>query len=809
MQLSHFFPTLLLTASVALAQGDVIRQPVTGTGVRTTKLHVEVEIVDGVATTRLSQTIRNDTTIPQAEAIWILPLPEGAVADDFEMLVNGVAMRGEVLGADRARDVYETIVRRKRDPGLLEYVGRGCLRARVFPIPAGQEIGVEVSFRHILTHTGGLSRWSFPVRSAGVDGKPPERVTLDLSIASRRSIKNAFSPSAGVDVLQKDDFHVRASYEGVGSALPKDELAVMYGLSNADFGLNLLSHRAQGDGEGTFLMMISPKREWGEEVLVKKAITFVLDTSGSMAGEKIVQAQNSLRFFLASLRPEDRFNVVPFSTEARPFFGAPVPATAENVAKALERVKSVEAVGGTNIADALRAGLTASTENGEYVPLVVFLTDGLPTVGVTAPEEILRAVKSTNREEARIFVLGVGNDVNTLLLDSLAEKTRGTRDYVRPEEDIELVAGALLTKLTNPVLTDLALEIDGIRVTRLVPGELGDLFQGERLEIFGRYEGSGPTAIRLRGSVRGTRKEFVFEGAFAKVHAEFDFLPALWAERRVALLLDAIRLNGERAELVDEVKRIGREYHIVTPYTSHLILEEGFEIAQVDNRFRGPGDTLAPGEVRRLERLGYGGGGNAPSGPTSAGPASPGGRASGAPQSGSDGFFLGRGEGRADMDLIDLDQVVAGLRSNEVLAAEADDEAYEELAREVVLRVHGAKQELAKLGKTADSGEDAVARSRYLRDLASGDARSKRAAVSELLTRRVGKKLFRLRKGVWTDAEHDPAKHTEKTTVVAYSPEYFALIRDDPSLLPYLTLGERVLVVLGDRVLEILPPEKE
>src|SRR6185503_10402359 len=224
--------------------------------VRMTQMVVRVAVVDGVASTTLEQTWRNDGG-GEAEATWILPLPNGAVADGFRMTVNGVPMTGDVLGADEARGVYESIVRQRRDPGLLEFFGRGCLRARIFPIPARGEVKVNVGFRALLPERLGVRCWSLALRAAGAEGLAPERIVLDLSIRSRKPIKNAFAPLAAIQVIQKDDHEVRASFEGSPAALSESELAVYYGLSEAEFGLDLLTHRGPSDAEGTFLMLIS------------------------------------------------------------------------------------------------------------------------------------------------------------------------------------------------------------------------------------------------------------------------------------------------------------------------------------------------------------------------------------------------------------------------------------------------------------------------------------------------------------------------------------------------------------------------
>ncbi|MEQ1895708.1 MAG: VWA domain-containing protein, partial [Planctomycetota bacterium] len=505
--------------------------------------------------------------------VWVLPLPEGAVADGFTMTINGVPTAGDVLDANEARGVYEGIVRSRRDPGLLEFFGRGCLRARIFPIPARGEVKVDVGYRQVLPERLGLREWSFPLAAAGVGGMAPEKLVLDLTLTSKRPIKNAWSPLPTLQVVQKSDHEVRASFEGGPENLGGKELALYHSLSEKEFGLDLLAHRRAGDEQGTFLMLLSPKREWQAQETLKKSIVFVLDTSGSMEGERFTQARAALHVFLDSLGPDDRFDVVPFATEPEPFFGARVPVTNERIAEAKARVDKLVAAGGTNIEGALAKALASQEADGR-VPIVVFLTDGEPTVGVTVPEEILTSVKRGNAGGSRVFVLGVGVGVNTNLLDRLAQDHGGVRDYVRSGERIDEKSRALFAKLAHPVMSGLELVIDGLTATQVTPARLPDLFAGDRIEVFGRYAAEGAHAIRLRGTVNGAPREYVYEASFPRESTgDTSFVPALWAERRVAALLDAIRLSGPNKELVDEVERLGREYRIVTPYTSHLVVE--------------------------------------------------------------------------------------------------------------------------------------------------------------------------------------------------------------------------------------------
>ncbi len=762
----------VLFASDVRAQGRFLQPPV-----RMTQMTVQVTVVDGVASTTLKQTWRNDGAA-EAEATWILPLPPGVVADGFTLTIGGVPVAGEVLNSDTARGVYEGIVRSRRDPGLLEYFGRGCLRARVFPIPPRGETSVTVGFRQVLPESLGLRRWSFAFGAAGAEGLAPERLVLDLVVRSRKAIKNAFAPLAAIQV-RKDDHEVRASFEGSSAGLPEHELAVYYGLSEAEFGLDLLTHRAAAEPEGTFLMLISPKREWQTSEILRKSIVFVLDTSGSMEGKKIEQAKAALRLFLLSLAPDDRFDVVTFATEAQPFFGERVPATADKIAEALARVERLSAAGGTNIDGALAAALRGPSEEGR-VPIVVFLTDGEPTVGVTDPSAILAAVRTGNAARARMFVLGVGAKLDTRLLDTLASENGGARDYVREEERIDDKTRALFAKLSHPVMTDLVLAIDGLQPTQLVPAKLPDLFAGDRLELFGRYAGEGAHAIRLAGVVGGVRREFVYEGSFAReTPAESAFLAPLWAERRVGLLLDAIRLNGTDPELVGEVERLGREYRIVTPYTSHLVLEPGLRVSA-----SGPGAGARTSEASPAT--------------LSSAPSSPG---AGSSDSSSDGFFLGRA---ARTKTPELRALAEELSRAGVLPAGEPEAKLVALAQQVASELQSSESRWNELGRQP-SGQQAVDDSQYLSALMAR-GRAPGGSLLELFTRRVQGKTFVLRGGIWIDQALGQDPRAERTVIEAYSSEYFALLAARPTLAPYLSLSARLIVQHGQEVFEIVPP---
>lgn len=705
--------------------------------VQTQSTHVRVSVVDGVADTQVAMTFRNDGPRP-AEKVVVLPLPEGATADKLELEIGGRMHAGEVLEREQARGIYESIVRRRLDPALLEYVGRSTLRLRVFPVPPRGTQRVRIRFRLILPESEGLFAYEFPARA--MDGG---RFSFEARIESKKPIKNVYSPLSAMDITRNEDHAARLSMES--AARPQHDPAFFYALSEKDFGLNLLTYRPEGE-DGYFLLMLSPKQKWEEHERLPKAITFVLDTSGSMQGEKIRQARDALRFFLDSLRPQDRFNVIAFSGGTRPFARGPVAASPVQIEKAKKLVASIEARGGTNIEEALRLALEG-TPKDDGVPIVVFLTDGLASVGVRDTNQILASCQRANRAGARVFVFGVGNDVNTHLLDALSDKTGGTREYVKPRENLEVKTSALFTKLAHPVMTDLELDFGRADVERLAPRRLPDLFRGSRLVVAGRYKGKGATAVRLRGRLRDRSMQFVHDASFPAVATKHDFVATIWAQRRAGQLLDEIRLHGSNAELVSEVRRLGTEHGILTPYTSGLVVEPGQPVVGGGGRsmrYRGPGSRTPPTSGPTT------GGARGVQPPRAGGPSTPAPRTPAKPAvTGSDDFVLGR-----------------GLRANS--------------------------------GAAAVRASTKAARLRYLKTL---DEKNR-------TTRRIGKRTFHLVGEVWIDGAFTETMQKNVRKVHAFSEEYFALLRDHPELTRVFALGRALVLVLDGQAIEIVVPAK-
>lgn len=531
---------------------------------------VEVAIEDQLAVTRVEQEFVNEHEW-EAEGTYIFPLPAGAAVSKFVMWVDGQPIEGKILEAEEARRIYEDIVRRRRDPALLEYVGRDAVQARIFPIPPGGKRKIELEYAQVLPMEGGLVRYVYPLNTEKFSARALEEVSIHVEVHSQAAIGALYSPTHQDRIVVERDGKHRAmvGYEET-NVLPNQDFELVYSVNEAEIGLNVLTYREPPD-DGFFLLLVSPPIEVEAERIIPKDVLLVLDTSGSMEGEKIEQARAALTYVLSHLNPEDRFNIVAFSTGVRTFANSLQPSSAAERAK--EWVGRLEAVGGTDINRALLEAL-AQVETASNRPTVlIFLTDGLPTEGVVEAKQILANVESAAPETVRLFAFGVGDDVNTALLDALAEQHHGAVSYVRPGERIDEEVSAFYAKVNAPVLTDLQLDCGDIVVEEIYPRPLPDLFAGTQLVVVGRYRDGGHARIRLEGQLAGERRQFAYEATFRSEGGD-EFIPRLWATRKIGYLLTQIRLHGEEREWVDAIVELSLRYGIITPYTSFLIEEE-------------------------------------------------------------------------------------------------------------------------------------------------------------------------------------------------------------------------------------------
>jgi Ca-activated chloride channel family protein len=536
---------------------------------------VNVTIANQIATTRVDQVFRNDS-LWSLEGTYIFPLPENAAISRFDMWINGEKVAGQLYTKEEARRIYDDIVRRRLDPALLEYVGRDLFQASIFPIAPGDTRRVEIEYSQILPIDNGLVQYVYPLSTEKFSAKPLENVSVSVDLTANEPLKAIYSASHPVSVQREGRTHALIGWEEA-NVRPSTDFSLYYTVSTEDVSANLLSTRP-ATGDGFFTLLIAPNVD--SRQVIDKDVLVVLDVSGSMEGEKMEQARAALQYVLAHLKPGDRFNVISFSTGVTAFADGVKPVSA--VPEAQRFVDGLRPEGSTDINRALLQAIDSADK--ERPTIIIFLTDGLPTSGVIDTPLILNNIEQAATPNLRLFPFGVGDDVDTVLLDSLAQQNRGVSAYVRPGERVDEQVSAFFAKVSTPVLADIELQVDGSTVSDTYPYPLPDLFAGTQLIVTGRYRHSGPITVTLTGQVNGVPRTFEYPNLTladrSSTGGQADFIPRLWATRKVGYLLNQIRLHGENQESIDEVVSLSVRYGIITPYTSFLVEEPELALSQ-------------------------------------------------------------------------------------------------------------------------------------------------------------------------------------------------------------------------------------
>jgi len=546
---------------------------------------VNIKVRNQVASVSIDQKFRN-TGSGMIEVEYLFPVPPDAAIDSMTLIVGGKEYAAKLLGANEARKIYEDIVRKKKDPALLEYAGYGLYRTRSFPLEPDKPVRVQVSYKSVCKRDGSTVEVWYPLNTEKFSAKKIADVSVVTDIKTGTDITTVYSPSHEIDCRRTATDHVIVEYKAQ-NVLPTIDLQLFYGIDEKDVGASFLTYRPKGENTGYFLMLVSPNPNIGKKVLViPKDLVVVVDRSGSMSGKKIRQAVEATRFVLEHLNEDDRFNVITYSDGVEKVFPGPVKASRQNIETAIGEIDAIGATGGTATDTAIKEAMGQWTKKDDSgrPRYVMFLTDGKPTVGVTDVKEILKNARKANRCGARVFAFGVGYNVNIRLLDKLVIDHRGLSDYVKPAESVESKISSLYSKIRNPVMTNIEVLIEHVKLTDIYPREIGDLFDGDQLVVSGRYQGndvdrlptreSGINIARLTisGDYTGKKKVFEYDVEFRPGAARPSraFVEKIWATRRVGFLLDQIQLNGESDEITDELIRLSKRYGIMTPYTSFL-----------------------------------------------------------------------------------------------------------------------------------------------------------------------------------------------------------------------------------------------
>lgn len=518
------------------------------------------------------------------EGDYLYPLPGEAVFNEFSLFQGDEELRGETMDAGEARRIYEEIVRRRRDPALIELAGHGLLRARVFPIQPGETRRITLRYSQLLPRAGdglqfryaaGLRHATSPfgmaadrpnsAHGSGIGETTP--LAFRLTVADGDAYRDPFSPTHPVRVERR---------EGTIVVQPAGEISgdfsVFLPFAGDAVGMTLATYRPAGE-DGYFMLTLSPGEARAERPMPRDVVV-VVDVSGSMSGGKIEQARDALRQLLSTLAANDRFRLVAFGSGVETRGAGWSEASPPELASARRWVDELRAEGGTNIEGALTEAFRLEAR-WEALHIVLFLTDGLPSVGEQDPER-LAGIAERSGGGARVFAFGIGYDVNTHLLDRLSEAGRGTTEYVEPGESVEEAVGLLAARIHHPVLTDLRIERQPVQLREILPERLPDLFAGEELVIFGRYGISDEPArgvLEIAGARSGRTERFRLDAQFPSHRTADAYIARLWASRKLGEIDRRIRLEGASAELVEEARQLALRHGLLSRYSAYLVQE--------------------------------------------------------------------------------------------------------------------------------------------------------------------------------------------------------------------------------------------
>ena len=555
---------------------------------------VEVSISGRVARVTVEEWFRNNGPTLN-EGVYHFPLPGEAVFSSYSLWQGDQELRGEAMDAAQSRAIYEAIVRQKRDPALIELAGQGLIRARVFPIGPGETRKITLKYTQLLDRAG--DAWRF--RYLGDRNRQTAPRSFRLEVDSAARFGDPYSPTHQVQVTRRDDRLEVTLSEGSAAA---GDFELLLPLARGLIGLSLVPHHPVGE-DGYFMLLLAPGAA-ADAATLRRDVVAVIDVSGSMSGEKIQQAKSALIQLLGTLRAGDRFRLVAFSGGVRRYAQGWTGVTTDTRRDAEAWIRSLEAEGGTNIAGAL-AEAFAQAPAEQSLGVVVFLTDGQASTGETDPERIAASAEQ-DRGKFRVFSFGVGDDVNTYLLDRLTERARGTTEYIRPGENIERAVGTLAAKVASPVLTDVTITAgSGIELYDLQPGSLPDLFAGDEMVVLGRYRGvgSGEWSVTVQGRRNGRQEEFRTTVA-ERENDNARYTEQLWAARKAGALSREIRLHGQTQELMNALKQLALRYGILTEYTSYLVQEPSVALRrQAEDRVM-QAPAAAPADQAGAEAVG-------------------------------------------------------------------------------------------------------------------------------------------------------------------------------------------------------------
>ena len=532
--------------------------------------HVTVDIRDQIARTVIEESFVNRTD-GVLEGVFHFPLPADASIAGFGMWIGDKLVEADVVEKQRAREIYETILREKRDPGLLEWAGGNIFKARVYPIPARSEKRIKISYTQVLPLKGNKYRYGYALQSELLKQHSLRDLKIDVKIHSAVEIKSIMSPTHDTR-LAKTEHSGHVEFAAQEYTPTRDfEAVVELGARPAD--VVVLPHQRGGDGY--FLVQLAPPGGAGdwERPLIPNGdplkLLLLADTSASMDRGQRATQNAILASLLGALTPKDSINVAACDVNCDWMFEKPVPATAENIAIIRETLDKRVSLGWTNLDNAFASAI-AKCEPGTHA---IYLGDGISTSGDADPVAFAKRLAKLHEGKPGTFhAIALGSSFEPAALKAIAAFGGGSLRRVSGEQGPQTIVAELLTEIATPAIRNLKVEFTGVRTARVYPEELPNIAAGSQQILLGRYLPEGKDQqgeIVVTGTLAGKPVRYVSQFPLKDAEQGNSFLPRLWARMHLDKLLE----QGTSPVIRDEIIALSEEFNIITPYTSLLVLE--------------------------------------------------------------------------------------------------------------------------------------------------------------------------------------------------------------------------------------------
>lgn len=557
---------------------------ISGDDVRIRSVEVDLDINGTTATTNLKLRIQNSGT---AVANGTVAIPMQNDVRLNEASVDGVAAGKNVVSQKDSSWQLVKLAMTANDPRPLTYSANGLVCSQVLSLGGNATKTVIIQYEQTLSAVNGRVDYVFPRSDAMNFGVP---WTLAARIHCEQPLSTVYSPSHQIKVVRKSTNEITATLDNQSSIDP-GSFRLSYLPQTQELSATMFACPNPDNQGGHFLFLVGlPADVKDRKSSIKREVTLVIDRSSSMHGEKMQQVRDASKQIIEELDAGESFNTIGYNDRTALFAKSPVDNTLTNRKASVDFVNNLRPQGGTNYQAALEDALEQDATKGS-LRIVLFLTDGLPTVGLTSEKALRELVATKNPHRRRVYTFGVGSDINTALLEGLSRETGATANFVLPKENVSKKMADFVRTLRIPVVADMRLEIlDAAgkpatdQVIDVLPSRLPDLFAEDYLVLLGKYRGVQPVTFQLTGNLLGEERQFRFPMSFASASAENSFVPRLWASRQIASLVDNIRDLGADADmlfdragadpklgkLVDEILQLTAEYGIVTEYTAFL-----------------------------------------------------------------------------------------------------------------------------------------------------------------------------------------------------------------------------------------------